>query len=325
MKIDKPGIYCNFPEADYFADPAPQPSLTQSIAKIMLEQSPLHAWAAHPRLGKAQADDDDSTEKYDKAKAIGNAAHRELIGRGKEIAVGDFDSWRGKEAAAFKAAAIDKSHVPILAEHHGAALALAEATRAQLGDAGWTDCFTQGEGEVVLAWSEGEGDDKIWLRTMIDWMVTPQVLYDLKTSAGSFAPHAIAYKIDDDGWDVQAAMHERALAVLDPDGRGRRTFRFIAQEQKPPYAMVPVELTEHHLALGRRKLAVAINLWRACMKAKRWPGYPAEPIRPEVNPFREKSWIEREVRMVDAGQWSLDDPIMLGAPLATDKPLMEAV
>lgn len=324
VRITKPGIYKGMSSEAYFADPCADPSLTQSVAKIMLEQSPLHAHAAHPRLGGA-TEGDDGEEKYVKAKAIGNAAHRILLGRGKDLAIGDFDSWRGKDAGAFKTEAYAKGRCPILAEHYASAENLACRSRNQLDDAGWKDAFRLGDGEVVLCWAEGEGADRIWLRTMIDW-VTPDLcaLYDLKTSATSFAPPGLGFKIDDDGWDVQAAMHERGLAVLDPHNAGRRTFRFVALEQDAPHALVPVELSEHHLALGRRKLAVAINLWRQCTKTNTWPGYGTEPVTPSVPSFRESRWIEREVANVDAGIWSLDDPIMLGRPVPSKSPKMVA-
>ena len=38
MKIDKPGIYKGMLSDDYFADPCITPSLSQSIAKILIEQ-----------------------------------------------------------------------------------------------------------------------------------------------------------------------------------------------------------------------------------------------------------------------------------------------
>ncbi len=314
MKISTPGLFKGFPADAYFADPCPAPSLTQSIAKVLIDQSPSHARVEHPRLLSIAETEDDEPEKYDKAKAIGNAAHATMIGRGKTLAVGNYPTWQTKEAKAFKAEALANGREPILAKHHDLAREMVQAGRLQLVDTGWTDAFIEGDGEVVLVWSEGEGDDKIWLRTMIDWL-TPDMrtLYDYKTSGMSVAPHAVGYQIDDAGWDVQAAMHERGLAVLNPEGRGRRRFRFVAQENKRPHAILPVELGEHHLQLGRRKLAVAINLWRQCVKSGQWPGYPLQAITPDVPPGRESRWLEREMAMIDAGIWSIDDPIILGA------------
>jgi hypothetical protein len=79
MRITQPGIYLDMSAVDYFADPCPSPSLTQSVAKRLIDRSPLHAWTIHPRLNPAFEADDPT--KYD----IGNIAHRLLLGRGKEL------------------------------------------------------------------------------------------------------------------------------------------------------------------------------------------------------------------------------------------------
>ncbi|MGE4075944.1 MAG: hypothetical protein AB7F22_10360, partial [Reyranella sp.] len=218
MIIDQPGFYFDFPVDAYHRDPCPAPSFTQSIAKLLIERSPAHAAAAHPRLTPPEADDE-APESYVVAQAIGNAAHAMLIGRGKTLAVAGFDTWRTKEAKAFKAEALDAGRVPILEKHHARAVAMVAAARAQLDAAGWTDVFADGigHGEVVVAWQE----DGLWFRTMIDWMAEPTRPVDYKSTALSAAPHAVGRLMADAGWDIQAAMHERALDAVDPDNRGR--------------------------------------------------------------------------------------------------------
>ena len=75
MKIENPGLFKGMLAEDYFDDCCVEPSLSQSLCKILIEQSPLHARQAHPRLAlPVEGQDEDSTYKYDKAKAIGNAA-----------------------------------------------------------------------------------------------------------------------------------------------------------------------------------------------------------------------------------------------------------
>jgi len=41
--IDRPGIYRDMSSEEYLNDPCPAPSLTQSIAKVLIARSPLHA------------------------------------------------------------------------------------------------------------------------------------------------------------------------------------------------------------------------------------------------------------------------------------------
>jgi len=47
--ISKPGVY-DIPDKEYHADPCPVPSLSSTLARTLLNQSPLHAWTKHPRL-----------------------------------------------------------------------------------------------------------------------------------------------------------------------------------------------------------------------------------------------------------------------------------
>lgn len=289
--ITSNGIYTDFDVAAYHADPLPTPSLSQSIAKVLIEKSPAHARAEHPRLAPPVADEDETPEKYDAAKAIGNAAHALLIGRGKGISVGAYPSWQTKEAKAFKSEAMAAGLTPILTKHMARAEAMVAAVRRQLFEVGWLSAFSEGHGEVVIAWEE----DGLWFRSLIDWMVTPTLLIDLKSTGLSCAPHAIPNLMANASWDIQAAFHERGLDVLDPDGRGRRKFRFVAVENDPPFALTAVELTEGTLTMGRKKLEYAVRAWRRAMENDDWSAYPTDVCQPEYPGWKESQWLNREV------------------------------
>ena len=295
-KITKPGIYYDMQAADYFADPCPEPSLTQSIAKVLIERSALHAKCEHPRL-RPQVEAIEEPEKYVAAQAIGNAAHLSMIRRGKEIAVAEFDSWRSDKSKAFREAAEAAGKTPILEKHMLRAHAMVLAARLQLIDGGFTLAFANGEGngEVCIAWEE----DGLWFRSLIDWM--PQymdVFYDYKTTGMSVAPHGIGRMMVDAGWDVQAAMHERGLAILDPGIKPKptkRRYRFVVQENEPPYALIVCELSDAVMEMGRRKLEYAVGIWRTCMRTGAWPSYPAELHVPEYPGWAEAGWLNREI------------------------------
>lgn len=288
--IDKPGIYFDMPAAEYFADPCPAASLTQSLCKVLLDRSPAHAVLASPKLTDPIAAEDAEPEKYVAAQAIGNAAHLLLIGRGKQLALGDYDNWRKKESQAFRDDAMLHGRTPILSKHYDRAVEIVDAAREQLEALGWADAFEVGHGETVIAWREGN----IWLRSMIDWFPAPTLCYDLKTTAASFAPHVIGRKAEADGWHIQAAFQERGLDAIDPDSAGRRKFRFVALENAPPYALVGVELDEHWMTMGRKMVDRAVAIWRRCMAMGEWPAYPAFPITPEFPGYRETAWLDRE-------------------------------
>lgn len=287
----KPGIYPHIDESAYYADPAPEPSLTQSIAKVLIERSPAHARLEHPRL---RAPSPSEPEPYSSAKAIGSAAHAIMTGRGRDVFVAPFDNWRTKEAQNQRDAAAAAGKIPILKEHFDRAHAMVMAGRAQLLNAGLETAFRAdtGNGEVALIWEE-EGT---WFRSLIDWLPADRhIVYDYKTTEISVAPHGLGRMMVNAGWDVQGAMIERGLAVLDPNNAGRRKYRFVVQEQDEPFALVVCELPESVLTMGRKKLAVAISVWRACMSAGAWPAYPSEIYYPEYPAYAEARWLEREV------------------------------
>lgn len=293
--IDRPGIYPDMSSEDYFADPAPAPSLTQSIAKLLIARSPLHAKCAHPRLRDPVDDEDEPIEKYDRAKAIGSAAHSLMLGRGKDVAIGHFDSWRKDEAKTFRAEAEAAGKMPILIDHHEVAVRMVAAGQEQLAAAGFEDAFAvdRGNSEVCVMWEE----DGIWFRTLIDWLPHDHFIsWDYKTSEMSCAPHSIGRMMAELGWDLQAAMHERGLLATATSGVAtHRAFRFVAQEQAEPFALIVCELPDDVMEMGRRKLDYAVRLWRRSMLTGKWPAYPPELYQPQYPPWAEQAWLNREI------------------------------
>lgn len=295
-RITAPGIFADMPTADYFKDCCPSPSLTQSVAKILIEQSPLHAWHAHPRLNPDYRHDDDT--KFD----VGNVAHKLMIGRGKEIVVLDAPDWNatgmGKGAKSElhekRDAARAAGKIAVLGKTYARASNMVEAAKEQLELRGldWLFNPQYGRGEVVLAWQEGG----LWMRQMVDWLnALPTVFADYKTTSMSAAPHGLDRMMASAGWPIQAAMAERGLDVLDPESAGRRRYLFVVQEDERPYSLNVVELTEGPMTMGRKMLDHGVNLWRECVRNDRWPGYPPEIVRPQYPGWAETQWLDREV------------------------------
>jgi hypothetical protein len=118
------------------------------------------------------------------------------------------------------------------------AYAMVEAARAA-----WTPSpmtmrsrSATGDGEVVLAWQEGEPmaahHGGLAARNKRSSTTTSRRAV-VRAARGRGSPVVM-------GWDIQAAMHERALDVLDPDNAGRRKHFYINQENEPPYALTVV-------------------------------------------------------------------------------------
>lgn len=282
-----PGIHLDIASADYFADPCAEPSLTQSIASVLLERSPRHAALRHPRLNPAWEPYEDS--KFN----IGNAAHKLLIGRGKELVIVEADDWRTKDAKAARAEAQEAGKVALLAHQHRTAQSMADALIEQIAPI--PHCALAfspacgGHGEVVII-AEYKG---VILRSMVDWMHSTTELHDLKTTGMSASPDRLAYAMADGGWDLQAAIQERILDVLDGQNQGRRHHYFYLQENEDPYEVTVCELPESVMTIGRAKLDNAIGIWRGCMDSGRWPGYPRVVHSPAYPPYLEARVVEQ--------------------------------
>jgi hypothetical protein len=304
-RIREGGAYA-MSAADYFKDPCPDASLTQSLAKILCHQSPRHAWHAHPRLNP-DYEPDESTQ-FD----IGNVAHMLLIGRGKEFEVITARDWRTKDAQALRAVAQGLGKVAILEHQYQTVEKMVDVLRDYLSHMPHCEnAFTgSGEGEVVLA---AEVDD-IWLRTMVDY-IEPGGLFidDYKTFSASVAPWDIGRIMDQQGWDMQAAMYELLLDQVDPDTAGRRKYRFFAQETFAPYCVVVQTIPESALTMGRKKLGYARAIFRQCLQTGIWPGYTPDQVSEPAPAYAEQKWLMREINEEERSRQKpkLPDPTMV--------------
>ncbi|HKD44551.1 MAG TPA: hypothetical protein VKD24_02745 [Candidatus Angelobacter sp.] len=290
MIVDQ-GVYEHITEhiTDYYADPCPEPSLTQSIAKTMLEYSAQHAFLEHPRLNK---NFEMKEETYEAAKIIGTVAHALLLGRGRQIVEIDADSFRSKSAQEKRDAAFDSGLTPVLSAHLERATAMVKAARRQLDDRGLSlDNF------LIEAMIVAKHDD-VWLRSLVDAMSGP-VLVDYKTGGFNAAPHALARKMISDGVHIQAAFHELILDHVRPGDAGKRSHWFVFQENFEPYALTAVKLDEQWLTMGRRQVQRAVRLWTICMADKQWPAYPLEVPCPQFPSYKLTEDLDAELREED--------------------------
>ncbi len=234
----------------------------------------------------------------DKKFAIGNAAHKILIGRGKDLAIFDSPDWNAtgmgkgakKELHEKRDEALAAGRVPILEHQHADADAMAQSMLEQVPTIpGCEGAFTEGHGEVVII-AEYKG---IILRSMIDWMRSTTKLDDLKTTGMSASPDNLDYRMADGEWALQAAIQERILDVLDPDNAGRREHYFYLQEWDDPYEVSACLLPEATMTKGRMMLDKAIGIWTDCMAKNRWPGYPRKVHQPTYPAYMEARMMER--------------------------------
>ncbi len=277
--IDKPGLY-DIADADYHADPVVGPSLSSSIVKLLDQQTPLHAWQAHPRLNPQ------FVEKRSKQFDIGSACH-ELVLRGDSarFAVINALDYRTKHAQELREDAYENRQIPILVDQAASATRMETKVRQFLIESEQlVGVFAPGHGEPekTLVWREDIVSDAIgvatvWCRAKLDWLPTvtnSHFFWDFKSTDGSAEPESwlrrCCFPL---GFDLQAAFYLRGIrAVL---GYDDAQFGFIVAEQNEPHACSAIGLPPAVIAAADERVERAIMLWARCLATKRWPGYPS--------------------------------------------------
>ncbi|MEM1149049.1 MAG: PD-(D/E)XK nuclease-like domain-containing protein [Pseudomonadota bacterium] len=309
--IDARGTYM-MPADVYHADPAPEPSLSSTLARVLLNKAPLHAWAAHPRLNP------DFESETNDAFDVGRAAHAYLTGVGEAgIHVLSYDNYRTKAAQAERDEARAAGKTVLLVDQNDALQNMIEAVRFQLGQHGIGDVFDKGQCEQ----SHFVEIDGVWCRSMTD-CIHDGFVYDFKTTAESADPGAFVRAICNYGYDVQAAHY---LDVLEALGRKPQGFRFVVVEKKYPHALSVVEIDESWLTTARKKTARARALFRMCLDkfgTAPWPGYSAQIAVLDEPPWHASRWFEREEMEADyqqqTGRHIMDAWMQFQAPVAAE-------
>jgi hypothetical protein len=284
------GIYPNLPSADYHADPAPDPSLSSSIARTLLTRSPVHALVQHARLAKRQIAE--NKIEFD----LGNAAHAMLLHDDRTFAICGEDNWRTKAARELREAAYAAGHIPILARQLEATREMVDCCRAQLAEHECGTAFSpdHGDSEVTLIWREPCG---VWARARLDWLPRERereiIIYDYKSTATPAHPDIYQRTAFNMGLHVQAAWYIRGLEQL--LGVTARC-RFVVQENEPPYAISVLEMTPAAMALADAQVERAIEIWRQCLDTGIWPGYPARVCYLDAPGWYQARFDEREER-----------------------------
>ena len=280
-----PGIH-DMPAEQYHADPCPMPSLSNSIAQILISRSPMHAWMAHPKLNQNFQPDESS--RMD----LGSAAHAILLENDwaivEEVVA---DDWRTKAAREKRDEIRARGKYPVLSKHYAALRQMVPVAHMCIEASELAGIFDEGEAERTLCWRESG----VWMRCRMDWRSTDGlVVLDYKTCQCA-EPEAFSRQIINMGYDMQAAFYLRGHRAT--GGSPHAKFVFLAQEIEPPYACSLVGVAPSLMALGDMKVERAVQLWRRCIETNNWPAYPARIAWAEVPEWAERRWMDREQAM----------------------------
>ena len=285
MPITKPGLYRDADvRAAYHSDPCPEPSLSRSVAKLIAERTPAHAFTAHPRLNPAY-------QPYEATKFdIGSASHTLILKEGAEIAVIEADDWRTKAAKDARDFARAEGKTPMLARQFDEAMACVDTVREKLPDFGLGNILSpeHGDSEVVVAW-----DDPVagWCRVMFDRLMDDLTIWDFKFTGIALTDENLSRHMAGMGYEFQHAFYERGIENLFPDMRGRVKFGFVFCEIKPPFAILPVRLSNAAAAKGRAAVDLACERWRDAKASGAWPTYSGDVHVIDYPPWAIAEWM----------------------------------
>lgn len=217
-------------------------------------------WRDHP-------EEDEPSKDFD----IGRAVH-DLVLRGvDQVVVIHRDDYRTKDASSLRDAAWAAGKTPLLVKQWQRVQDMAEAL--------WSNPLASallrgGRPEQALFWRDE--DHGIYRRALLDFLPDRPAAdmhgVDYK-SAKSAHPTDVEKAIWSYRYMCQGAWYLDGIRALGLADAEHTPFFFIVQEKVPPYVVTVAQLEPDALRAGRQLNRQAIDLYRRCLAANRWPGY----------------------------------------------------
>lgn len=286
----------------YHGDPAPEPSLSATLSKLILDRSPLHAWTASPRLNPKWEPVD--SEVFD----VGRAAHRAVLGRGGDYVAYPEALLSSNGAAGTKAAKEwaeyqrEQGRTPLKREQVEAVEAMAAATNAHLAACGIKLDPDRSELSAIAK------IDDVWCRARVDNapdrpVILPgigprKVLIDFK-SCENATPEKCRKAVESYGYDTQKQHYTETWHAATGE---ERAFLFVFTEKDPPHGTCVLWLLDEPghsadwLEDAKDKVRSARTTWGDCLDQNSWPGYPHLIVQVGSTPWHRQRWQDTQAR-----------------------------
>ena len=253
------------------------PALSASLAKLIVQRSPLHAWTASRALNP------DFEEEHKDEFDLGHVVHSLVLeGDESKLVIVEKDDWRTKEAREAKLAARETGKTPILARKMPQVRAVVQAVKDCIAGSELAGIFEGAHIEQPIMWQEGA----IACRCKPDLLSADRaIVLDLKTTTNA-EPNAFIRQITALGYDIQNDFYLR--------GTKAKHFIFLPVETEPPYATSLVALGPQMLEIASKKVDFALSIWDACMRSGKWSGYSNQIHYAEPNAWEAAQWIDGE-------------------------------
>jgi len=280
----EPGIYSDISEDIYHGDPCDVPSLSASIAKIIWEKSPLHAWLAHPKLNPDY--EPDNKRQFD----LGAAAHAVFLERSEsKLVVIEADNYRTQAAQEARDKAHEDGLIPVLGCERDDVRAMASMAIRFIAETELSGIFQDGKAEQTLI-ADYEGAK---LRSRLDWLANDRlVVIDHKTGKYSSKPENwINRQLFRMNYAIQA--YQYLLMNELTGGPPSAKFIFLVQENTKPYACSLIGAGPSVLESGKKKFRYALHKWKWCLEFNKWPAYDTRIAWADVPPWEMAKLEER--------------------------------
>jgi hypothetical protein len=205
----------------------------------------------------------------------GNAAHKEVLGRGAKLILVDHDRWDTKVAKAEVAEARAQGGIPLKQYEIDMVKAMAAAIRRHPLAAALLDP-AYGAPEQSGFWIDGPTG--IRRRVRFDWLPSMQsgrlIIPDYKTAADA-SEEVMQKDIAKYGYNCQGPWYEEAAQALELAGQEAEML-LVVQEKTAPYLVNIIGFEFFSREIGRAKNRAAIEKFAECMSTGNWPGYADE-------------------------------------------------
>lgn len=286
--MNQPGIYDGIPAIEYHKDPCLYPSLSASIAHLLITETPLVAKTNHPRLNKT------FQPTHKKEFDLGSAAHSYILeGNESAIHVIDAKDYRTDKAKAERDKAYDEGKYPVLAGRVEDVKGMAEMFIEKIDKSKELKGILQrGKPEQTICWKE----NKLYFRSRTDWLTNEyDIMIDYKTSDSANRNTFIRGPLSNLGYDMKAEFYMRGLRAVTESPLENTIFVWIVQETSKPYDLSFIGYSEQMKATAKRKVDLAIKIWKECTEKDEWPGYSSEIAWAELPPYAVQRFEEFEM------------------------------
>jgi hypothetical protein len=268
-KVKANGFIDGMPDDIYHGDCCVSPSMSSSMAKLLIEECPKKMWSDSYL-------DPNREKKENKNFDLGHALHKIFLEPEKfadSIQEIEFDTYQKDEAKRQRYVARERGKVPLLTKDLRTIIRMREAL---MSDPIARKSFTKGVAE--RSYFVKDKETGVWLKARPDWeMFTPRILCDYKTTE-SANPVDFSNSVYNFGYYIQQPWYQHIIKEI--TGEQIDEWYFIAQEKEYPYLVSIIEIKPEAIEYGQKIMRKAIRKFADCLDKGIWHGY-RDPSRPD--------------------------------------------